>query len=69
MSNALVEVTVLLPIDLLDRTEQLLGGDHASNIRSGLELFANRLAQTKLLQFEGTMNLTIDVDELREDRD
>lgn len=69
MEDQLRKVTVMLPTDLLERVQFLSGDNLTANIREGLQMLANRAAQRKLLEWRGKINMTINVDELREDRD
>jgi antitoxin component of MazEF toxin-antitoxin module len=68
MNTELRKVTVMLPAELLDRVHVLTGETTTAAIRDGLRLLAERAAQRKLLELRGKCNITIDVDELREDR-
>jgi hypothetical protein len=65
----LKKVTVVLPEDILARAQKASGAGITPTIRQGLELVAAGRAYDQLRRMRGRVKLTIDLDELRRDRD
>lgn len=68
MRKALKKVTVLLPEDLVSRAQQAHGEGLTPTIRRGLELVAAGRAYRDLRSQRGKVQLSMDLDALREDR-
>jgi hypothetical protein len=62
------KVTVELSRDLLRRAQRTTGAGISATIRRGLELVAAGRAYEELRQLTGKVQLSIDVEKLREDR-
>ncbi|MDP9121274.1 MAG: hypothetical protein M3O15_07880 [Acidobacteriota bacterium] len=62
------KVTVGLPQELLRRAQQTTGAGITATIRRGLELVAAGKAYQELLHLRGKVALSIDLEQLREDR-
>jgi hypothetical protein len=63
------KVTVVLPGDLLARAQRETGEGITPTIRRGLELVAASSAYEALRKLRGKVKFSIDLDELRKDRD
>ena len=63
------KVTVMLPKDLVDRAIKASGMGLTPTIRKGLEAVAASDAYRRIRARRGKVHLSINVDELREDRD
>jgi hypothetical protein len=63
------KVTVLLPADLVKRAMRATGAGLTPTIRKGLETVAAAAAYERLLASRGKFRLSLDVDQMREDRD
>ena len=63
------KVTVMLPIDLLNRALKASGEGITPTLRRGLEVVAAKDAYRDLLELKGKVDLKIDLAELRKDRD
>lgn len=68
MREEMQKVTVLLPKSLVKRALEASGEGLTPTIRMGLETVARRSAYERLRQMRGKVKLSINVDELREDR-
>ena len=68
MVRNLRKVTVLLPDDLLKRATKATGLGITPTIRKGLEAMAASWAYEFLKSQRGKLKLSVNVDELREDR-
>ena len=68
MREEMRKVTVLLPKSLVKRALEASGEGLTPTIRMGLEIVARRSAYERLRQMRGKVKLSINVDELREDR-
>jgi hypothetical protein len=62
------KITVHVRKDLLHRAQRVSKSGVSDTVRKGLELLAARDAYDQLLKLEGKLKVTIDLDELREDR-
>lgn len=62
------KVTIEVPAELLRRAQRSTGEGITATIRRGLELVATRTAYEELRRLRGKVRLSIDVDELRQDR-
>jgi len=62
------KVTVRLPQELLRKAQQTTGAGITATIRRGLELVAAGRAYEELLHLRGKVALSIDLEQLREDR-
>ena len=63
------KVTVMLPKDLVERATKASGLGLTPTIRKGLESVVVAGAYQRIRERRGKVHLTINVDELREDRD
>jgi hypothetical protein len=63
------KVTLLLPEDLIDRAIAASGAGLTPTIRKGLEYVIASKAMADVRALRGKVKLSIDVDELRHDRD
>jgi hypothetical protein len=63
------KVTVMLPKDLVERATKATGVGLTPTIRKGLESVVLAGAYRRIRERRGKVHLTINVDELREDRD
>jgi len=63
------KVTVMLPKDLVDRATKASGKGLTPTLRQGLESILVANAYRRLRARRGKVRLSINVDELREDRD
>lgn len=63
------KVTVLLPQDLVRRALRASGEGLTPTLRRGLEMVAAKDVYAKILKLKGKVDLAIDLDELRKDRD
>ena len=68
MPPALRKVTVLLPADLVKRASDATGFGPTPTIRKGLEAVAAGEAFDGPRQLRGKLKLSLNVDELRQDR-
>jgi hypothetical protein len=62
------KVTVMLPKDIVDRAMKASGKDLTATLRQGLESVLVASAYRRIRQRRGKVHLSINVDELREDR-
>jgi Arc/MetJ-type ribon-helix-helix transcriptional regulator len=62
------KITVHVPASLLDKARQTTGSGITATVRQGLQLVAATDAYRRLRALRGEMKLSIDLDELREDR-
>lgn len=63
------KVTVMLPKDLVEQATKASGVGLTPTIRKGLEAVIVAGAYRRIRERRGKVHLTINVDELREDRD
>ena len=63
------KITVLLPEDLLKRATTASGEGITPTLRRGLELVAAKDAYKQILKLKGKVDLNIDLNELRRDKD
>lgn len=63
------KITVEVPADLLKRAQKASGVGVTATVRQGLEKIARSDAYKRLLELQGKVHLTYDIDELRQDRD
>lgn len=66
--GATQKVTIEVPAELLKRAQRSTGQGITATIRRGLELVATRTAYEELRRLRGKVKLSIDLDELRQDR-
>jgi hypothetical protein len=69
MTSPLRKITVQVPEDTLELAQKLTGEGVTETVRFALKRLASRQAQQELLKLRGTYRFSIDLDELREDRD
>ena len=69
MPAANMKVTVELPKALLKNAQSETGQGITATIREGLRLLASRRAQRELMAYRGKVKFSINLNELREDRD
>ena len=62
------KITVHVPASLLDKARQTTGSGITATVRQGLQLVAATDAYRRLRALRGKLKLSIDLDELREDR-
>lgn len=62
------KVTIEVPAELLRRAQRSTGEGITATIRRGLELVATRTAYEELRRLRGKVRLSVDLDELRQDR-
>jgi hypothetical protein len=63
------KITVHVPADDLAKAQAYTGEGVTETVRAALKKLASLKAQRELLDLRGTMKFTIDLDELREDRE
>jgi len=63
------KITVHVSKDLLARARKASKAGVTETVRKGLELLAARDAYDQLLKMEGKLKISIDLDELRKDRE
>jgi hypothetical protein len=66
--EAVRKITVEVPVRALEMAQELTGGGVTDTVRAALKKLASIQAQRELLKLRGTYKFTIDLDELREDR-
>lgn len=64
----LQRITVEIPKSLLSSAQKETGKGITQTVTAGLEKLKAALAYKKLLSLEGTIDLKLDLDELRKDR-
>jgi hypothetical protein len=69
MTSPLRKITVQVPEGTLELAQKLTGEGVTETVRFALKRLASRQAQQELLKLRGTYRFSIDLDELREDRD
>lgn len=69
MNNQLRKITVEVRVDDLVKAQALTGEGITETVRAGLKELANIRTQNELRKLRGTFKFTIDLEELREDRD
>ncbi len=62
------KVTIEVPADLLRRARRTTGEGITATVRRGLELVASRSAYEGLRRLRGKVRLSVDLAELRRDR-
>lgn len=67
--NSTRKITVEVPEALLDRAQAAIGEGVTSTVRRGLELVVATRSLQELRTLRGKVRFTIDLDELREDRE
>ena len=60
---------MLLPEDLIEKAQQTTGDNLTATVRKGLEIVAASGAYKALRKMKGKYKLSIDLKELRKDRD
>lgn len=63
------KVTVQLPADLLDRAQRATGQGITETLRQGLRLVAAGDTFRRVAKLRGTVNFSLDLAQLREDRE
>ena len=63
------KITVNMPEDLLITASKVTGKGITETLRLGLELLARQHAYQKLLELKGSHNFSLDINELRKDKD
>lgn len=69
MNTQLRKITVEVPAHDLKMAQELTGEGITETVRAALRQLASIKAQNELRKLRGTFQFTIDLDELREDRD
>ena len=69
MAHAERKITVMIPTELADRATEASGENLTATIRRGLELVAAKSAYRKALALKGKIDLKLDLEESRRDRD
>jgi Arc/MetJ-type ribon-helix-helix transcriptional regulator len=67
--SELRKITVQVPEDDLRRAQELTGEGVSETVRQALRRLAQVQAQHELRKLRGTFNFSLDLDELREDRE
>lgn len=67
--SALRKITVQVPQRDLELAQQLTGEGVTETVRAGLKRLAQMQAQQEFRKLRGTFKFTINLDELREDRE
>ena len=62
------KITVHVPAELLEEAQRETGEGITETVRQGLRLVAAREAYRRLRKLRGRVEISIDLDELREDR-
>lgn len=62
------KITVEVPSDLLERAQSFTGEGVTETVRTGLKKLDAERAQREFRQLRGTYKFSINLDELREDR-
>jgi len=65
----LTKTTVMLPEQLLKEAQLATGEGITQTLRMGLQLLAKKKVYDEMLKMRGTYSFSLDLDELREDRD
>ena len=63
------KITVEVPEDMLAMAQQQTGAGVTETVRAGLKNLASIRAQQELRKLRGTFKFSIDLDQLREDRE
>lgn len=63
------KITVSVPTDLLARAQKATGEGISGTVRKGLELVTRKWAYEHLRMMRGKVKFSIDLDELRKDRE
>jgi hypothetical protein len=63
------KITVQVPEDDLKLAQELTGAGVTETVRAGLKKLASIQAQHELLKLRGTVKFSLNLDELREDRE
>lgn len=63
------KITVEVPVGDLERAQEFTGAGITETVRAALKKLAAQQAQRELLKLRGTFKFTINLDELREDRE
>jgi hypothetical protein len=63
------KIAVEVSEDLLEKTQVFTGEDITETVREGLKRLASIRAQHELRKLRGTFQFTVDLNELREDRE
>ena len=69
MAALTTKVTIELPKALLKNAQSETGEGITATIREGLRLLASRRTQRELMAYRGKVKFSINLNELREDRD
>ena len=62
------KITIEVPTDLLDEARAATGEGVTATVREGLRILASRQAQREFMKLRGTLKVSSNLDELREDR-
>jgi hypothetical protein len=62
------KITIEVPTDLLDEARAATGEGVTATVREGLRILASRRSQREFMKLRGTFKMSINLDELREDR-
>ena len=63
------KITVEVPGEVLESAQAFTGEGVTETVRAALKKLASMQAQRELLKLRGTFKFSIDLDELREDRE
>ena len=63
------KITVEVPGEVLESAQAFTGEGVTETVRAALKKLASMQAQCELLKLRGTFKFSIDLDELREDRE
>jgi hypothetical protein len=69
MKAAVQKITVHVQKDLLRRAQKASKAGVSETVRKGLELLSAKEAYAELRKMRGKLKISIDLDELRKDRD
>ena len=62
------KITIEVPTDLLDEARAATGEGVTATVREGLRILASRGAQREFMKLKGTLKVSLNLDQLREDR-
>ncbi len=63
------KITVEVPCEVLESAQAFTGEGVTETVRAALKKLASMQAQRELLKLRGTFKFSIDLDELRQDRE
>jgi hypothetical protein len=62
------KITIEVPTELLDEARAATGEGVTATVREGLRILASRRAQREFMKLRGTLKVSPNLDQLREDR-